>query len=152
MKRLTSIVMAVMLTFIVTSCNDCSLVQDAGNPDRQFRLLDAQGNDLWFGDSATYDPNAAVFEHETKGVLTSNLNASNRSVGVMIPLTNNDEDKIFVHLDSAGTEVLRYVSFAYERKCEVEYELSYMFQNDVKICSLCGSTELGGSIYINLVK
>ncbi len=152
MKRLTSIVMAVVLTFIVTSCNDCSLVQDAGNPDRQFRLLDAQGNDLWFGDSATYDPDKAIFEHQTKGVLTTNVNTSNRSVGVMLPLTDDGEEKIFLRLDSAGTEVLRYISFAYQTKCKKEYELSYMFQNDVKICSLCGTTELGGSIYINLVK
>lgn len=144
--------MAVMVTFIVTSCNDCSLVQDAGNPDRQFRLLDAQGNDLWFGDSAIYDPSTAEFEHATLGVLTSKVNVSAKSVGVMIPLTNGDEEKIFVHIDSAGTDVLRYVSFSYESKCKRVYELSYIYQNDVKICTLCGSKEFEDDGYVYLRK
>lgn len=144
--------MAVMIAFIATSCNDCSLVQDTGNPDRQFRLRDAQGNDLWFGDSAKFDPNTVVFEHQTKGVLITQVNASNKSVGVMIPLTTEDEEQIFVHLDSTNTETLRYVSFAYESKCEKKYELSYMFQNGVKICTLCGSTEFEDDPNIYLVK
>lgn len=152
MKRLKSIVMAMMLAFIVTSCNDCSLVEDSGNPDRQFRLQDAQGDDLWFGDSAKYDPNVVVFEHATRGVLTTKVNTSNRSVGVMIPLTDDGEEKIFVHLDSANTEVLRYVSFAYESKCEKKYELSYIYQNDVKMCTLCGSTEFEDDPNIYLKK
>lgn len=151
MKRLMMALACVVGMLALAACSDCSIVEDKGNPQRQFRLEDEAGNSLWFGDSARYDPEDAIFEHPTQGILPATVNASLQSVGVTIPLTDQEEESILLRLDSVKSSTIVYTSFMYEEKCSRVYELSYIKQDGTKICSLCGSQkfENDGFIYLN---
>ena len=151
MKGILSGILLGFALLFISACKDCSLIEDNGNPVRQFRLLDNAGNDLWFGANATYDPQEVVFEHETAGVLNSQVNQGDRSVDVVIPMTNGNEQRITLRFDSTRADALRYTALLYDEKCKRNYELSYMYQNNVEICSLCGTTQFENDGFIYLL-
>lgn len=151
MKRLLTAISGIAVIYALSACSDCSIVEDKGNPQRQFRLEDENGNSLWFGSTAIYNPEDAVFEHPTQGVLATTVNSGSQSVGVMVPLTDQEEVTMTLTLDSVTTSQLMYTAFMFEEKCKRTYELSYIFQDSEKICTLCGSTQFenDGYIYLN---
>lgn len=152
MKRLLYVLLASSAFFGLQGCNECSVIEDSGNPLRRFRLLDASGNDLWFGANAIYDPAEAVFQHQSEGALMTSVNTSKGSVDVLIPMSNGNERSIELRLDSVTSSQLKYAAILYEENCERNYELSYMFQDGTKICSLCGTTQFENDGFIYLTE
>ena len=150
MKRLLTAIGGIALICSLTACNDCSIVEDKGNPQRQFKLQDENGNSLWFGSSAIYNPEEAVFEHPTQGVLATTINSGSQSVGVVMPLTDQDQVTMTLKLDSVNSSELVYTSFMFEEKCARTYEVSYIIQDGVKICTLCGDHPFEGDKFIYL--
>lgn len=134
----------------LAACDECSIIEDRGNPARLFRLVDDQGKNLWFGPDAIYDPAEAEFIHETEGALPTTVNTSQQSISVIVPVTDNPEETISLILDSATTDNLRYATLVYEEECVKTYELSYLFHNQTKVCSSCGNTDFNNDRFIYL--
>lgn len=152
MKKVATIIAIFLVAILLHSCSECSSVDDQGNPARVIRLFDGQGNDLWFGPTAKYDPAKVQFEHQTEGLLNSNVINAEKAVSVQFPLTNTQEQKIYVKLDSATVDTLTYTTLVYDSKCSKVYELSYVLFDGRKICGSCGNTQFNEDRYINLVK
>lgn len=150
MRSMKHGILLLVLFVGLTACNECSIIEDRGNPARLFRLVDEQGNNLWFGPGAAYDPAEATFIHETAGELPATVNTAQQAIAVVLPITDKPEETITLMLDSATSDNLRYATLVYEQECVKTYELSYVFQNDTKVCSSCGNTEFNKDRFIYL--
>lgn len=141
----------IALTLIYTTgCRECGTMQDDGNPERYIRLIGSGGDNLWFGDSVTYDPAEVVFDHEVFGELDSEPVPSEGAVSLVFPETDGEVQRIEMRIDSNTTYTLSYNTLVYSRECEMIYELSFVQLQGEQLCTVCGNTRFNDDEYINI--
>ncbi|MDZ7846779.1 MAG: hypothetical protein U5L96_08405 [Owenweeksia sp.] len=135
----------------LTSCQECNVSKDKGNPDRFIRLLNQQGEDLWFGTTARYNPDSVKFIHEREGELAKEVKTGTQSVVIKFPETQDQPEEIIMQLDSVTSHTLTYNTLVFvNNECEQEYTLSYVKLNGEQMCGSCGNTQFNDDRYINL--
>lgn len=140
-----------ILILHISGCKECTNVEDHGSPDHYIRLLDDDGQNLWFGDSAIYDPQQVRFVHESKGELQATPDPSSQSVILNFPTTEGQAEEISMQLDTNSTHTITYNTIVFtNNKCTKEYTLSYVKFNGEQVCGSCGKTEFNDDRYINL--
>ncbi len=149
MKIFRNILLALPLMYF-TSCRDCSSVSDSGNPDQLVRFFDAEGDNLWFGDSAEYDPEDAVFIHDLEGELMAEPVAGHKAIRLKFPVAEDALGNITLQVDSTTSYDIEYKSLIYNNDCVKVYELSFVKFEGKQVCGVCGSTQFNDDRYINL--
>lgn len=149
MKIIRNIFLILPLLYL-TACRDCTVVEDSGNPDQLVKLLDENGNNLWFGDSAIYDPAEAVFTHQTEGEIIATPVEGLGAIRIKFPPVFEGEEIISLQVDSATSYDITYTTLLYNNKCTKVYELSYVKFMGKQVCGVCGSTQFNDDRFVNL--
>ena len=138
MKNLTLFSALAVLIFMA-SCRKCSLDSQVVLPEQSLRIIDQQGNDLIFGDSALYDIANVTFVHERLGALSYTANSQSRTLYLVFPPTQLGAEDIALLLDSNTTFLLTYNTLVFtNNECVKEYVLSYVKLNGERVCGSCG--------------
>lgn len=148
MKKISGMALLVLGGLLHTSCDKCSTLEDAGNPERRIQVK-ANGQNVWFGLDAPYDPGQAKFIHENEGELAYEVNAAEKVLEVTFPLTTTGEEEIEIVLDSATSLNFRYASLEFEQDCEKVYEISYITVDGEQVCRECGKDDKIISLPLN---
>ena len=138
---------------LLVSCRKCSLDSDVVVPEQAIRIVDQQGNDLVFGDSAIYDIDEVVFVHERLGELPYYTNSQKQTLYMAFPPTQVGAEDITMELDSATSHLLTYNTLVFtNNECVKEYVLSYVKLDGEQVCGSCGDPAFNSDpiIYLEL--
>lgn len=143
--------LALATLFTLSGCRECTTISRAEIPEQYLRLVNASGDNLWFGPTAQYDPQEAVFTHERLGELQAEVNEGSQSIVLEFPATNDRAERIDLQLDSVSSHRIDYNTLLITNKqCEEEYSLSYVRFNGEQMCGSCGDTRHNNDRYIRL--
>ena len=138
---------------LAVSCKKCSLDSPLIIPEQSLRIVNANGDDLVFGDSAIYDVNEIEFVHEREGSLSFSPSASSKTILLAFPQTLNQPEEISMVLDSNTTHILTYNTLVFSNnECLREYVLSYVKLDGNQVCGSCGDPSFNSDpiIYLEL--
>ena len=143
---------SIVLLMLVSSCRKCSLNTPLVIPEQQIRIVNANGDNLVFGDSAKYDVSNIAFIHEREGALDFTSNPSTKALEIAFPQTQNQAEEIILNLDSVTSHVLTYNTLVFSNnECVMEYVLSYVKLNGQQVCGSCGDPDFNTDTFIYLM-
>lgn len=138
---------------LLGSCKNCSLDVPLVIPEQSIRILNANGDDLVFGDSAIYELSDISFIHQREGRLDFGANTGEKTIHLAFPQTLNTPEDITLRLDSTTAHTLTYNTLVYNNnECIREYVLSYVKFDGVQLCGSCGDPSFNPDpiIYLRL--
>lgn len=148
MKKLIFLGLLAVVMF-ATSCRKCSVDTQLVVPEQAIRIVDAQGNDLVFGDSARYDIDEVAFIHEREGELEFYTNSQTMTIFLEFPPTQNRAEDITLRLDSTTTHLINYNTLVFtNNECVQEYVLSYVKLDGEQVCGSCGDSSFNPNTII----
>lgn len=144
---------SLVIVLSLVSCRECSLDSELVVIEQAIRIIDQQGNDLVFGDSAVYDLRKVTFNHERLGALPYYTNSQDQIIYLAFPPTQVGAEEITLVLDSTTTHLLTYNTLVFtNNECLKEYVLSYVKLDGKQVCGSCGDPAFNSDpiIYLEL--